>query len=730
MKRRRFNAATAVLAAVLVFALCAGAALAAEDFKVKRADLVLNGARYAAGEILVKFRPGVDAAEIHNIHKKLNVSEVYTSVRGGFKRIKILSAATVEEMVELYRSNPAVEYAEPNYVYHAFLVPNDPYYSYQWHMPSISVGSAWDLATGYGILVGIIDTGVAYENYGSYGLAPDLAGTPFVQGYDFVNNDSHPNDDEGHGTHVTGTVTQTTNNGLGVTGVAFDCSIMPIKVLDSGGSGYVSDIADGIYYAADNGCQIINMSLGGPSSSSTLQNAVQYAYNNGVTIICAAGNAGTSTPQYPAAYAQCISVTAVRYDNTLAYYSSYGSTVDITAPGGDLTVDQNGDGYADGVLQQTFEAPNYTDWGYWFYHGTSMAAPHVTGVAAMVMEAAGGSLSPQEVRDILEGTATDLGASGWDQYYGWGKVNAYAAVVEAQGGGQNPPVANFSGTPTSGYVPLTVQFTDLSSNSPTSWSWNFGDGGTSYLQNPSHQYTSAGQFTVSLTATNAYGSDTEVKTNYITVSEPSANLMHVHDIVVTRETFWWLARGKATITIYDQVNNPVSGATVYGTFTGPVSGNKSGNTNTSGKVTFTTGWAFFPSGEWCFEVTNVTKSGWTYDPASNDVTKSCESGDVFGCEERPLAQETDTPKSYELFQNYPNPFNPVTSITFSLPKSSFVNLDVFNVKGERVTTLAAANLGPGYHTYEWNASNVASGVYFYRLQTREYVETRKMILLR
>ncbi len=129
-------------------------------------------------------------------------------------------------------------------------------------------------------------------------------------------------------------------------------------------------------------------------------------------------------------------------------------------------------------------------------------------------------------------------------------------------------------------------------------------------------------------------------------------------------------------------------------------------------------------------MTNVAKSGWTYDPASNNVTKSCESGDVFGCEDRPLAQETDTPKSYELFQNYPNPFNPVTSITFGLPKGSFVKLDVFNVKGERVTTLAADNLGPGYHTYEWNASNVASGVYFYRFQTREYVETRKMILLR
>ncbi len=730
MRNKRFNTAALVLIVALVFMLGAVSVPAAEKFKVKQANLGPYGAKYAEDEIIVKFKAGINAAEIGKIHGKLGASEIYTSRRGGFKRIKILSMATVKEMIDLYRANPEVEYAEPNYIYHAFMVPNDPYYSYQWHMPSISVESAWDLATGQGILVGIIDTGVGYENYGSYGLAPDLAGTTFIPGYDFVNNDSHANDDEGHGTHVTGTVTQATNNSLAVAGVAFNCSIMPIKVLDSNGDGWTTDIADGIYYAADNGCQIINMSLGGPSGSSTLQNAVQYADAAGVTIIVAAGNAGTSTPQYPAAYPECISVTAVRYDNTLAPYSSYGSTVDITAPGGDLNVDQNGDGYGDGVLQQTFEKPNYTDWGLWFYHGTSMAAPHVTGVAAMIMEAAGGSLTPQEARNILEGTATDLGASGWDQYYGWGKVNAYAAVVEAQGGGQYPPVANFSGNPTSGYVPLTVQFTDLSTNNPTSWSWDFGDSGTSGLKNPSHQYTSTGQFTVSLTATNEYGYDTEVKTNYITVSEPGQNLMHVHDIVVTRETYWWLARGIATVTIYDQGGGPVSGATVYGTFTGPVSGSGSGNTNTSGQVTFTTGWAWFPSGEWCFEVTNVTKTDWTYDSGSNDVTKSCESGDVFGDKDRPLVEETETPQSYALFQNYPNPFNPVTRISFNLPKGTYTRLDVFNVKGELVTTLASGDLEAGFHTYEWNAARVASGVYFYRLQTREFGETRKMILLR
>jgi serine protease len=355
-----------VLMTGLVFLLCAGLAFSA-DFKVKQRSGEQLQSEYANNEILVKFKP--TAKNIPSIHATLGIMEIPVSMNADFQRLRIPATATVEEMLAAYRANPDVEYAEPNYIYHAFLVPNDPYYSYQWHMPSINVGPAWDLSTGAGVLVGIIDTGVGYENYGVYGLAPDLAGATFVAGYDFVNNDAHANDDNAHGTHVTGTVRQSTNNGLGTVGVAFNCSIMPIKVLDASGNGYVSDIAEGITYAADHGCKVINMSLGGPSGSSALQTAVQYAYNAGVTIVCAAGNAGTSTPQYPAAYTECISVSSVRYDNTKPSYSSYGSTIDICAPGGDIGVDQNGDGYGDGVLQQTFEAPNYTTWGYWFYDG-------------------------------------------------------------------------------------------------------------------------------------------------------------------------------------------------------------------------------------------------------------------------------------------------------------------------------------------------------------------------
>jgi subtilisin family serine protease len=185
-------------------------------------------------------------------------------------------------------------------------------------------------------------------------------------------------------------------------------------------------IADGIYYAADNGAHIINMSLGGSATSTTLEDAVNYAYGKGVTVIAAAGNDDKSTPFYPAAYDNVIAVGATQYDETKAPYSNYGSWLDIVAPGGNIGVDQNNDGYADGVLQQTFgDTP--VDWAYWFYQGTSMAAPHASGVAALLL-ARNPSLTPTQIRYALESTAKDLGDPGRDNTFGWGLIDARAAL--------------------------------------------------------------------------------------------------------------------------------------------------------------------------------------------------------------------------------------------------------------------------------------------------------------
>jgi PKD repeat protein len=292
-----------------------------------------------------------------------------------------------------------------------------------------------------------------------------------------------------------------------------------------------------------------------------------------------------------------------------------------------------------------------------------------------------------------------------------------------------PPVADFSGSPTSGYAPLTVDFTDLSTGAPDSWSWTFGDGGTSTAQNPSHTYNDPGIYTVSLTATNAYGSDGETKTGYITVEELTGTAVHVSDISVTEtgsRNKWY---GHATVTIVDQNNAPVQGATVYGNFDAPNTSTKSGVTGADGKVTLDSDRSKTTI-DFCFTVTNVVFTGGTYDDAANDVTKSCESGDVYDAGESIVMMQRETPETTVLGQNYPNPFNPITQIEFGMPTPGHVRLDVYNVKGERVATLASGTYGMGFHAVEWNAAGMSSGIYFYRLVTPNEILTKKMILLR
>lgn len=350
----------------------------------------------------------------------------------------------VSDMIAEYRDRNDVEYAEPNYIAYAHAVPNDPYYDpYQWNFDNDTYGgvhaeTAWDVTDGSGVVVAVIDTGVAYENYNGgwferYSRAPDLKGTSFVAGYDFVNNDTHANDDAGHGTHVAGTIAGTSNDNTGVAGLAYGATIMPIKVLASNGSGSYADVADGIRFAVDNGAKVINLSLGGSVGASYLEDAVCYAKSKGVTVVASSGNDGANTVSYPAAYDNCvIAVGATRFDERITDYSNKGTSLDLVAPGGDTSVDQNGDGYGDGILQQTFGS-NPTSFGYYFYQGTSMAAPHVSAAAAMVI-AAGKASTPAEVQSLLESTADDLGASGFDTTYGYGLINLEAALT-----GNTPP---------------------------------------------------------------------------------------------------------------------------------------------------------------------------------------------------------------------------------------------------------------------------------------------------
>ncbi|MBZ0165624.1 MAG: S8 family peptidase, partial [Candidatus Omnitrophica bacterium] len=402
-----------------------------------------QGADYVPGEVIIKFKENIPENRRQGMAARLGLRRMRRNNRMGTDRFRIPHHRKMQEFIEECRKDPDIEYVEPNYLVHLHYTPNDEFFSYQWNLDNpgsggINMKSAWNVSKGSpNVVVAIVDTGIAYEDFTDvinslrseeYYLAPELAQTSFAPGYDFVDNDDHPNDDNGHGTHVAGTVAQSTNNFSGVAGVAFQTTLMPVKVINDNGYGSSFDVADGIIWAADHGAQIINLSLGSRFSSTTIRNACQYATEQGVTLVCSSGNDSRSELGYPARYDDyCIAVGATRYDETRSYYSNFGEGLDLVAPGGDLTVDQNGDGIVDGILQQTFIDGDRANFNYYLFQGTSMSAPHVSGVAALLI-AAGVATTPAEIRAALQNTARDLGAPGWDAETGWGLLDAQAAL--------------------------------------------------------------------------------------------------------------------------------------------------------------------------------------------------------------------------------------------------------------------------------------------------------------
>ncbi|HZL18777.1 MAG TPA: S8 family serine peptidase [Polyangia bacterium] len=308
--------------------------------------------------------------------------------------------------------------------------PNDACFKYQWHLRQIGMPEAWKRGTGAGAVVAVIDTGVTKVG--------DLAGTKFVPGYNFIANNTNADDDHGHGTHVAGTIAESTNNRLGVAGVAYGAAIMPLKVLSARGSGSSAGIAQAIRWAADHGANVINMSLGGPFAVGAIASAVKYAHGKGVVIVAAAGNDGNGRVGYPARYPGVIAVAATQFDESTTFYSNWGPAIDIAAPGGNVRVDQNGDGQPDGVLQHTIVPGDIGRSDYLWFMGTSMATPHVAGVAALLVGA--GVRRPEAVEEILLATARkpqgrSAAAGGRiDDHYGAGIVDAAAALHKARDG--------------------------------------------------------------------------------------------------------------------------------------------------------------------------------------------------------------------------------------------------------------------------------------------------------
>jgi serine protease len=412
---------------LLVLALCATAF--AQNVKPMKTS---GPVAYAQDQFIARFNPGAPGLAVANLHKQ-NGTSLKRNLPHGMKLIQVPPGKSVEDLVNRFNKHPIIDFAHVDAIAYASFVPNDEFYSpYQWHFGNINMEAAWNIETGKAeVIVAVLDTGL---NTGGEDTPINL-----IPGYDFAYNDSDTNDKDGHGTHVSGTIAQRTNNGTGVAGVAFGVSIMPVKVLDDSGSGTLSSIIEGIDYAVNNGANVISMSLGFPPGyvpGAGLQDAVTAAYNAGVVMVAASGNdSETDVIGHPAAYDEVIAVGATDFNNVVSYYSNQGPGLEVVAPGGDTSVDENGDGYVDGVLQETIGScrKRGCDFGYYFFQGTSMATPHVSAVVGLLLshgagDGLSGSAKVDAIRNILHTTSVDLGSNGWDSVYGYGLIDAKAAL--------------------------------------------------------------------------------------------------------------------------------------------------------------------------------------------------------------------------------------------------------------------------------------------------------------
>lgn len=393
---------------------------------------------------------------------------------------------------------PGVEYAETNGTLHASdVIVNDPYFnSSSWPLANPFFPDAWSLTTGSpNTVVAVIDTGVMPNH-------PDL-GT-LLPGYDFVNNDNDPRDDEGHGTAVAGIVAGQGNNGLGIAGTCWGCRIMPVKVLDFTGEGTDSWVAAGIVWAADHGAGVINLSLGG-GGSQTLADAITYAQNRGIVVVAAAGNDGLwEFPQYPAAYPGVISVGAVDESDEYYLFSNWGSWVQVDAPGCTNTTHLS-DPVRPDSLYFNLGDPSDSYYAIPEFCGTSAAAPFVAGLAGLA-RSLNPSASSLSVANAIEQTASPRPPVWGEGNSLYGFINAFSAL-QAVAIAPAGPKASFTPSVTAGIEPLRVTFTNTSTNA-TSYLWKFGDGSSSTETSPVHTFDNTGAFNVTLMATRSPGEST------------------------------------------------------------------------------------------------------------------------------------------------------------------------------------------------------------------------------
>jgi serine protease len=367
------------------------------------------------GKIAVDLRDDATEADVADIsaryHLAMHPNTAWSATHDKLE-VADVDPAAEDRLVDALSHDPRVENVEPMALYRASFVPDDPLYAKQWHLKRVGAEKAWSYTCGQGVTVAVIDTGVACFDKGPFTRGSDLKGTRCEGGWNFVDDSPLAQDDHGHGTHVAGTIAQTTNNGVGTAGLAYCATLMPIKVLSKQGFGSTANVAEGIRYAADNGAQVINLSLGGPIKSRILEDAVKHALGKGVVIVAAAGNSGRRVG-YPAAYPGVIAVSATDDKDNIAWFSSRGPEVVIGAPGVGVTQQTVCNGGRDKC--EIFGT----------FNGTSMASPHVAGVAAMVESM--GVTDGSSLRDVLTSSAR---AKSDKKLFGAGILDGGAAVAK------------------------------------------------------------------------------------------------------------------------------------------------------------------------------------------------------------------------------------------------------------------------------------------------------------
>ena len=411
---------------------------------------------HVPGEVIVRYEDGT-SPRAESAMERRSGTDAERALPGGSEQLAIEDGESVHETVAELRRYPEVAYEVPNVKAHAAaFTPNDPDFRLQWNLFDtfgINMPEAWELAAlrgapgGRGAVVAVLDSGVAYQRYKRFRRAPDLRRTTFARGYDFIDNDRHPNDEFGHGTHVAGTIAQATNNGLGTAGIAYGAKIMPLRVLDTRGLGDAAAIARAIRYAARRHADVINLSFEFSRYVEAVEipdvlSAIRFARRRGSIVVGAAGNETDVRVAYPARAEQVLAVGATTVRGCEAEYSNAGKDLDVMAPGGgwdapntrsQWDVDHcRPDAGGRNIFQQTFVRDG---WVSRFglprnFKGTSMAAPHVAAVAALVIATGrlGPDPTPKMVEDHLKGTARDAGTVGFDRFYGWGIVDAAAAL--------------------------------------------------------------------------------------------------------------------------------------------------------------------------------------------------------------------------------------------------------------------------------------------------------------